>query len=117
MGIALGFGVLFDAFVVRMTRLTKLFGKASWYLPKWLGAVLPNVDVEGKALEEDNHHDTSSENGHANDRNNDYTRQDKDNHSYQNDNRKHNRNYNDEDYNRSVHLDNHHDQRSSPTSL
>jgi RND superfamily putative drug exporter len=25
--------------------LTKLFGKASWYLPKWLGAVLPNVDV------------------------------------------------------------------------
>lgn len=28
---------------------------------KWLGAVLPNVDVEGKALEEDNHHDTSSE--------------------------------------------------------
>ena len=112
MGIALGFGVLFDAFVVRMTlipALTKLFGKASWYLPKWLGAVLPNVDVEGKALEEDNHHDTSSENGHANDRNNDYTRQDKDNHSYQNDNRKHNRNYNDEDYNRSVHLDNHHD--------
>ena len=64
MGIALGFGVLFDAFVVRMTlipALTKLFGKASWYLPKWLGAVLPNVDVEGKALEEDNHHDTSSE--------------------------------------------------------
>ena len=53
MGIALGFGVLFDAFVVRMTlipALTKLFGKASWYLPKWLGAVLPNVDVEGKAL-------------------------------------------------------------------
>ena len=64
MGIALGFGVLFDAFVVRMTlipALTKLFGKASWYLPKWLGAVLPNVDVEGKALEEDKHHDTSSE--------------------------------------------------------
>ena len=64
MGIALGFGVLFDAFVVRMTlipALTKLFGKASWYLPKWLGAVLPNIDVEGKALEEDNHHDTSSE--------------------------------------------------------
>ena len=64
MGIALGFGVLFDAFVVRMTlipALTKLFGKASWYLPKWLGAVLPNVDVEGKALEEDNHHDTYSE--------------------------------------------------------
>lgn len=54
-GIALGFGVLFDAFVVRMTlipALTKLFGKASWYLPKWLGAILPKIDVEGKALEE-----------------------------------------------------------------
>ena len=75
MGIALGFGVLFDAFVVRMTlipALTKLFGKASWYLPKWLGAVLPNVDVEGKALEEDNHHDTSSEKGHVNDKNSEY---------------------------------------------
>lgn len=113
MGIALGFGVLFDAFVVRMTlipALTKLFGKASWYLPKWLGAVLPNVDVEGKALEEDNHHDTSSEKGHVNDKNNEYARQDKDNYVYQNDKRNHNRNYNDEDYNRSVHLDNHHDQ-------
>ncbi|MEJ7154282.1 MMPL family transporter [Staphylococcus ureilyticus] len=54
-GIALGFGVLFDAFIVRMMlipALTKLFGKASWYLPKWLGTVLPNIDVEGKALEE-----------------------------------------------------------------
>jgi RND superfamily putative drug exporter len=30
---------------------------------------LPNVDVEGKALEEDNHHDTSSEKGHVNDKN------------------------------------------------
>ena len=113
MGIALGFGVLFDAFVVRMTlipALTKLFGKASWYLPKWLGAVLPNIDVEGKALEEDNHHDTSSEKGHVNDKNNEYARQDKDNYVYQNDKRNHNRNYNDEDYNRSVHLDNHHDQ-------
>ena len=85
MGIALGFGVLFDAFVVRMTlipALTKLFGKASWYLPKWLGAVLPNVDVEGKALEEDNHHDTSSEKVMST-INNEYARQDKDNHVYQ----------------------------------
>lgn len=54
-GIALGFGVLFDAFIVRMTiipALTKLFGKASWYLPKWLDGIMPQIDIEGKALEE-----------------------------------------------------------------
>ena len=41
MGISLAFGVLFDAFIVRMTlipALTKLFGKGSWYIPKWLVA-------------------------------------------------------------------------------
>ena len=35
MGISLAFGVLFDAFIVRMTlipALTKLFGKGSWYI-------------------------------------------------------------------------------------
>ena len=60
MGLALAFGVLFDAFIVRMTlipALTKIFGNASWYLPKWLAAIIPNVDVEGKALESDNNND------------------------------------------------------------
>lgn len=55
MGMSLGFGVLFDAFVVRMTlipALTKLFGRASWYMPKWLDRILPNVDVEGTALQQ-----------------------------------------------------------------
>lgn len=55
MGISLAFGVLFDAFIVRMTlipALTKLFGKASWYMPKWLDRVLPRIDVEGHALQE-----------------------------------------------------------------
>lgn len=54
-GIALGFGVLFDAFVVRMLiipALTKLFGKATWYLPKWLDGIMPEIDIEGKALEQ-----------------------------------------------------------------
>lgn len=54
MGIALAFGVLFDAFVVRLMiipALTVLFGKASWYLPKWLKRILPKVDIEGHALE------------------------------------------------------------------
>ena len=55
MGIALGFGVLFDAFVVRLLlvpALTQLFGKASWYMPSWLNRILPNVDIEGHALQE-----------------------------------------------------------------
>src|SRR5699024_4170838 len=37
MGISLAFGVLFDAFIVRITlipALTKLFGNDSWYMPK-----------------------------------------------------------------------------------
>ncbi|MDI1801057.1 MMPL family transporter, partial [Staphylococcus aureus] len=54
MGMALAFGVLFDAFVVRMMlipALTKLFGKGSWYLPAWLNRIIPRVDIEGHALE------------------------------------------------------------------
>lgn len=56
-GLALAVGVLFDAFIVRMMlipALTKLFGEASWYLPKWLQHVLPKIDIEGHALQEDN---------------------------------------------------------------
>ncbi len=55
MGMALAFGVLFDAFVVRMMlipALTKLFGKGSWYLPAWLNRIIPRVDIEGHALVE-----------------------------------------------------------------
>ncbi len=54
MGMALAFGVLFDAFIVRMMlipALTKLFGKGSWYLPAWLNRIIPRVDIEGHALE------------------------------------------------------------------
>ncbi|WP_440857141.1 MMPL family transporter [Staphylococcus shinii] len=54
-GIALGFGVLFDAIVVRLLlipALTKLFGKASWYIPGWLNRILPKIDVEGAELGE-----------------------------------------------------------------
>lgn len=54
MGLALAFGVLFDAIIVRMTlipALTKLFGSASWYMPKWLDRLLPKIDVEGHALQ------------------------------------------------------------------
>ncbi|RZU64626.1 RND superfamily putative drug exporter [Microterricola gilva] len=50
---ALAIGVFFDAFLVRMTLVPAamaLAGKAAWYLPKWLGRLLPNVDVEGESL-------------------------------------------------------------------
>src|SRR5699024_3491238 len=56
LGIALAFGVLFDAFIVRLTlipALTKLFGDASLYLPKWLDRILPKLDIEGHALEKE----------------------------------------------------------------
>ncbi|MBZ5519394.1 MMPL family transporter [Bacillus sp. KS1] len=50
MGLAMTFGVLFDAFIVRMTiipSVMKLMGHAAWYLPKWLDKIIPNVDIEG----------------------------------------------------------------------
>ena len=57
MGISLAFGVLFDAFIVRLMlipALTALFGKASWYVPSWLNRIMPNIDIEGHALQEKN---------------------------------------------------------------
>ena len=55
--IALGLavGVAFDAFLVRMTlvpALMTLFGRAAWWMPRWLGRILPNVDIEGEQLRE-----------------------------------------------------------------
>ncbi|WP_410568862.1 MMPL family transporter [Amycolatopsis sp. cmx-4-61] len=52
-GFALAFGVLVDAFVVRMTlvpAVMSLLGRGAWWLPKWLDRVLPDVDVEGEKL-------------------------------------------------------------------
>ena len=53
-GFALAFGVLVDAFVVRMLlipALMHLAGDKAWWLPKWLERILPDVDVEGASLE------------------------------------------------------------------
>ncbi|RIQ18324.1 MMPL family transporter [Jiangella rhizosphaerae] len=53
-GFGLAFGVLVDAFVVRLTlvpALMHLAGNAAWWLPRWLDRWLPNADVEGAALE------------------------------------------------------------------
>ncbi len=54
LGFALAFGVLIDAFVVRMTivpAVMHLLGKSAWWLPAWLAKILPDVDVEGAKLE------------------------------------------------------------------
>jgi len=53
-GLGLGLGVLFDAFIVRMLLMPAIMhvlGGAAWWLPKWLDRIVPNVDVEGSALE------------------------------------------------------------------
>jgi RND superfamily putative drug exporter len=54
MGFGLAFGVLVDAFVVRMLLIPAvmhLLGESAWWLPKWLDRILPDVDVEGASLE------------------------------------------------------------------
>jgi len=54
MGFGLAMGVLLDAFVVRMVimpAVLHLVGDGAWWLPRWLDRILPNVDVEGAALE------------------------------------------------------------------
>lgn len=52
-GLALTFGVIFDAFIVRMMivpAVMLLMGKAAWYMPKWLDKILPNIDIEGESI-------------------------------------------------------------------
>jgi RND superfamily putative drug exporter len=55
--IALGLavGIALDAFLVRMTltpALMTLFGRAAWWMPRWLARLLPHADVEGEQLRE-----------------------------------------------------------------
>lgn len=52
-GLALTFGVVFDAFIVRMMivpAVMMLLGKSAWYMPKWLEKILPNIDIEGESI-------------------------------------------------------------------
>ncbi|GGB31129.1 membrane protein [Flexivirga endophytica] len=53
-GFTLAFGILVDAFVVRMTLIPAvmaLVGERAWWLPRWLDRLLPRVDIEGQSLE------------------------------------------------------------------
>ena len=59
LGFAMAFGVLLDAFVVRMTivpAVMYLLGEKSWWLPRWLDRILPDVDVEGAKLNRPRRH-------------------------------------------------------------
>lgn len=49
-GFALAFGILVDAFVVRLSivpAVMSLAGKTGWWIPGWLDRILPKVSVEG----------------------------------------------------------------------
>ena len=55
-GFALATAVLFDAFVVRMTIVPAVMALAkerAWWLPGWLGRILPTIDIEGDHLADD----------------------------------------------------------------
>jgi len=50
-GVGLAVAVILDATVVRCllvpARMASL-GKANWYLPRWLGRILPRISIEGE---------------------------------------------------------------------
>ncbi len=53
-GLSLAAGVAVDAFIVRMTLVPAtmaLLGRRAWWMPAWLGRVLPRVDLEGAHLD------------------------------------------------------------------
>jgi RND superfamily putative drug exporter len=52
-GLSLAFGVLADAFVVRLTlvpAVMALLGRRAWLLPRRLERLVPHVDIEGERL-------------------------------------------------------------------
>lgn len=52
-GFTLAIGVLVGAFLVRMTLIPAAFailGRATWWAPRWLLRILPDLDIEGHRL-------------------------------------------------------------------
>ncbi len=50
-GFGLAFGILVDAFLVRMLMgpaILSLLGDKAWYMPRWLGKIIPRISIEGK---------------------------------------------------------------------
>ena len=57
-GLSLAFGVLADAFLVRLTlvpAVMTLLGRSAWKLPRRLERAMPDVDIEGEKLLETLH--------------------------------------------------------------
>ena len=59
MGFGMAFGVLVDAFIVRLVlvpAVMTILGDKAWWIPRWLDRILPDVDIEGAALEREHLH-------------------------------------------------------------
>ncbi len=55
-GFALAASVIFDAFFVRMALVPAtmfLMGRATWWIPRWVDRIMPQLDVEGAGLEQE----------------------------------------------------------------
>jgi RND superfamily putative drug exporter len=53
-GFTLAVGVLFDAFIVRLTLVPAamaVLGSRLWYHPQWFARLVPDADIEGQRLE------------------------------------------------------------------
>jgi RND superfamily putative drug exporter len=60
LGFAFAFGIAVDAFIVRMTvvpAVLALLGDRAWGLPRWLDRLVPQVDVEGSTLRQNDQAD------------------------------------------------------------
>jgi len=54
MGLGLGLAILIDVLIVRLViapAVVTLLGDRAWWLPGWLGRIIPNVSLEGHLVE------------------------------------------------------------------